>query len=173
MANTYILIEGKTLASAQANVEFTGLGSYSTTYTDLKLSISTRSVSDSGASVLGITLQFNGDTTSGNYTWKRLYGAGSGSGASDSNGNIILSNSDSSTASTFGSADIYVPSAYSGYVKSFSADGVSENNATTAYAILGNGVWASTASLTSIKLIPSSGNFAINSTFYLYGIKNS
>jgi hypothetical protein len=94
-----------------ANVEFTGLGSFSSTYTDLKLSISTRSVSDSGASVLGITIQFNGDTTSGNYSWKRLYGDGS-SAASDSLANIILSNSDSSTASTFGTADIYVPECF-------------------------------------------------------------
>jgi hypothetical protein len=172
MANTYQLIEAQTLGSAVASVEFTGLGSYSSTYTDLKLAISTRSVSDSGASVLGITIQFNGDTTSGNYSWKRLYGDGS-SAASDSLANIILSNSDSSTASTFGTADIYVPNAYSGNYKSFSTDSVSENNTTTAYATLGAGLWSDTSSLTSIKLIPSSGNFAINSTFYLYGISNS
>jgi hypothetical protein len=172
MANTYTLIEAKTLASAASNVEFTGLGSYSTIYTDLKLVISTRSVSDGGASVLGITVQFNGDTTSGNYSWKRLYGDGS-SAASDSLANIILSNSDSSTASTFGTADIYVPNAYSSNFKSISTDSVSENNATTAYATLGAGLWSSTASLTSLKLIPSSGNFAIGSTFYLYGISNS
>jgi hypothetical protein len=75
------------------------LSSFSSTYTYYNYTISTRSVSDSGASVLGITIQFNGDTTSGNYSWKRLYGDGS-SAASDSLANIILSNSDSSTAST-------------------------------------------------------------------------
>jgi hypothetical protein len=66
-----------------------------------------------------------------------------------------------------------VPDAFSGNFKSFSTDSVSENNTTTAYATLGAGLWSDTSSLTSIKLIPSSGDFAINSTFYLYGISNS
>jgi hypothetical protein len=67
--------------------------------------------------------------------------------------NIMVSNSDSSTASTFGTADIYVPNyAYSGNYKSVSTDSVSENNTTTAYATLTLDYGQIPAAITIIKL---------------------
>ena len=169
MANTYTLIASSTVgAGGASSIDFTSIPS---TYTDLLLKVSSRS---SDASVVaGITVQFNSDTTSGNYTWKRLYGDGSSAPGSDSNFNFVLISAANNTANTFGNGEIYISNYAGSSAKSISADSVSENNATNAYAILGAGKWSGTSAITSIKLVISAGNFVQYSTAYLYGIKNS
>jgi hypothetical protein len=172
MATTYTLINKSTLGSSQATVSFTGLGSFSSTYTDLLVKVSARSDS----STTGINIAFNSNTSS--YTMIRLYGTGSGSLASDAGGgSSYVSNTmivDSGyTANTFGNGEIYIPNFSSSNNKSFSVDGVSENNATTALMMFTAGLWSNTDAITSIQLTSNVGNFVSGSSFYLYGIKNS
>jgi hypothetical protein len=77
----------------------------------------------------------------------------------------------SATASTFASADIYIPNYTSSDYKSISIDTVTEKNATDAYMRLTAGLWSNTAAITSIGLnCSASGNFVQYSTFYLYGV---
>lgn len=164
MALQIFKIAEVTVASPQANIEFTSIPSG---YTDLKVLVSGRS----STTTTGIDAIFNGSTSS--YTNKRLYGTG-GSVASDSAATSYISNTmivDSSyTAGAFGNGEIYIPNYTSSNFKSVSVDGVSENNATTALAMITAGLWSNTAAITSILLRPNSGNFATNTTATLYGI---
>lgn len=168
MPNTYTLIEAKTLSSTTASVTFSSIPS---TYTDLVLNVSIRSSSGTP----WLNMRFNGATT--NYSGRRLEGNGStaGSASNSTSGYMTLGimGGSSDTASTFSSHSIYVPNYASANYKSLSTDGVTENNATAAYANLTANLWSDTAAITSILLIPEVGSFVQYSTFYLYGIKNS
>jgi hypothetical protein len=165
MALQLFKIAEVTVATPQANIEFTSIPSV---YTDLKVLVSGRS----STTTTGIDAIFNGSTSS--YTNKRLYATGSGSPTSDSAATSYISNTminDSSyTANVFGNGEIYIPNYTSSNFKSVSVDGVSENNATTALAMMTAGLWSNTAAITSILLRPNSGNFATNTTATLYGI---
>jgi len=166
MANTYTLIEAKTLGSNTASIEFTSIPS---TYTDLCLMASIRT--DRSAVVDDTTFSFN--TSSANFTAKYLVGDGSAA-SSGSNSYYLLTNGNTATSNTFSNHSIYIPNYAGSNNKSFSVDSVSENNATAAYALLTAGLWSQTAAITAIKLQPFYGtNFLTNSTFYLYGISNS
>jgi hypothetical protein len=172
MANTYEIIDKTILGSSQATVSFTGLGSFSSTYTDLLVKVSARSDSNT----TGINIAFNSNTSS--YSMKRLYGVGSGSPASDNGGGSsyisnTMINSSTYTANTFGNGEIYIPNFSSSTNKSISVDGVSENNATEALMMFTAGLWSNTAAITSIQLTSNVGNFVSGSSFYLYGVKNS
>jgi hypothetical protein len=80
----------------------------------------------------------------------------------------------SATASTFGSAQTYIPNYAGSTAKSGSSEGVSENNATTAVATMDAVLWSLTNAITSIKLLPFTGtNFVQYSTATLYGISKS
>ena len=168
MANTYTLIEGKTLGSAVASVTFSSIPS---TYTDIKLVFSARSSFTSDV-VTGCFIRFNSDTTNANYTYKRLYGNGS-AGYSDSSIQSLFINTNNTTANTFTNSEIYISNYISSNAKSSSLDYVAENNATEAYVGLAALTWSGTAAINSITITSGDGNLMINSTFYLYGIKNS
>ena len=166
MPNTFELIQAYTATGSVANIEFTSIPS---TYTDLCLKLSGRL----DAANTAIIIQFNGVTT--NLSSRYLYGGGSGSAASYTDGSNIYTyaNSSSYTTSTFGNSEIYIPNYAGSNNKSVSVDAITENNATGADMALFAGLWASSAAITSIKLLPNSGNFVANSTAYLYGVKNS
>jgi len=172
MANTYTLIEAKTLTTTTTSVTFSAIPQ---TYTDLKVVVSTRG---SDSSPAGLLVTFNGTTTT--YSHRYLLGDGA-SAASGTNAYSIgsasiyagTSDGSSNTASTFSSHDIYIPNYTSSNYKSVSLDSVSENNATTAYPVLTAGLWSTVSAITSISLSFNSGNFVQYSTFYLYGISNS
>jgi len=169
MANTYTLIEAQTLSSSAAGITLGSGGTIPQTYTDLKIVLSVRT--DRAASVDDTIIHFN--TSGANFTNRYLLGDGSGT-SGGSNSYYILTNGATSTASTFSNHEVYIPNYTGSNYKSFSVDSVSENNATAAYALLTAGLWSQTAAITSISLIPTYGpNFVTNSTFYLYGIKNS
>jgi hypothetical protein len=55
------------------------------------------------------------------------------------------------TANTFGNTEFYIPNYTSSNYKSFSVDGVTENNATAAFALYA-GLWSNTAAITSFRL---------------------
>lgn len=175
MATTYTLIDKSILGSNQASVSFTGLGSYSSTYTDLKLVASVRDTSASNYQNAKLT--FNSSTSGYSDRAIRAYGGStvdstSGSGSSI---NLFYETSDSATANTFGTYEIYIPNFSSSNYKSVSIDCVTENNASDAFLGLVAGLWSNTAAITSITVAPLSGsaNLKSGSSFYLYGIKNS
>jgi hypothetical protein len=170
MANTYTLIEAKTLGTTTASVTFSSIPA---TYTDLLLKISSRNNDIYNE----IHFRFNGNTGS-NYSGRNLYGTGSAAVSSSSSSltslqNLTVQSVSTQTANTFGNTELYIPNYTSSNNKSVSADGVQENNATSAQAMLGAGLWAQSAAITSIEAFPSIGSFVTHSTFYLYGIKNS
>jgi hypothetical protein len=170
MANTYTLIEAKTLGTTTASVTFSSIPA---TYTDLLLKISSRNNDIYNE----IHFRFNGNSGS-NYSGLNLYGNGSITQSSSSSSisslqNLTVQSVSTQTASTFGNVELYIPNYTSSNNKSISADGVQENNATSAQTMLGAGLWAQTAAITSIEAFPSIGSFVQYSTFYLYGIKNS
>jgi hypothetical protein len=159
------LIESKTLGTAAASIEFTSIPQDGT---DLVLLFSGRRSVDS----VEVRLQFNGDTGS-NYTTRRLFGGG-GAAASDNSSSTSLPfyavvNS-ASTSNTFSNGQFYIPNYTGSTTKSLSADTVTENNGVEAYTQITAGLWNSTAAITSLKLISSSGNFEIGSIASLYKI---
>ena len=169
MANTYTLIEAKTLGSNTATIAFTSIPQ---TYTDLKLVFSARS-SFTGDYLRGAYLRFNSDTTDGNYSAKRIYINDANTGAnSDSSILSTFVNADGATANIFGNGEIYIPNYTSANYKSASIDSSTENNG-NAKSALAAFLWNNTAAITSITLTPEAGNLVQYSTFYLYGIKNS
>ena len=168
MANTYTFIASSTVSSNTASITFSSIPQ---TYTDLVIKASPRVTAV--ATAWSVLISFNGSTS--NFSSIRLYGAGSGNGASGSSGRYVLAAPGStSTSSTFNNGEIYIPNYTSSNYKSYSSDDVSENNATEAYANLTGGLWSDTAAITSISLTSESPeNLVTNSTFYLYGISNA
>ena len=171
MAATYLLIEGKTLSSNQASVTFSSIPQ---TYTDLKLVLSARA---NGSSNWQIALtQFNTDTTASNYPSIILYGFNSSTGSQTANqwGGGYVPNS-TQTANVFSNTSAYITNySANGISKSVFIDSVAENNSNTmAPQQLSTMRWTGTSPITQIIITPDNGSFVSNSTFYLYGIKNS
>ena len=164
---TYQLISSVTVGSGgAATMTFSSIPA---TYTDLLLKISSRNTSG-GAD--NHRISFNGNTTS--YSFRSLEGNGSTASSINASTRIIgVINGSSSTASTFSNNEIYIPNYTSSNFKSFSADAVSENNATTAYAQLWANLWSNTAAITSIDIDANTLTFAQYTTAYLYGISNA
>ena len=164
---TMTLIETKVLGTAQASIEFTSIPQ---TYTDLLFVASCRT--DRAAIDDPILIQINGGSTAASN--RRLRGSGSAvvSQNSSIDGNYYwFSVGGSSTASTFDNASIYFPNYAGNTNKSFSIDGVGENNATTAFQTITAGLWANTAAITSVKFQSDLGtNLVAGTTISLYGI---
>jgi hypothetical protein len=170
MANTYTLLETVTVGAAGASsVTFSGIPQ---THTDLVVKASARSTS---SGVDNLQVQFNGNATG--YVTRALQGDGSAAGSLvHGQTNIIIAgyvNGTASTASTFTNTEFYISNYTSANFKSISIDATQENNATTAYSFLNAGLWSNTAAITSINIGSPSNAWVANSTFYLYGIKNS
>lgn len=165
MATTYQLISSVTVGSGgAANISFTSIPA---TYTDLKLVLSQRYTS--GGNVVDVVdVTFNSTSPA---TGRVLTGNGASAGSITST-RLGVGNGSASTASTFNNLELYVPNYTSSNYKSFSADSVTENNASDAGANLVAGIWQNTAVITSITL-SGSANMAQYSTAYLYGISNA
>lgn len=162
MPANYVLLGNITLSASTSSVTFSNIPQSG--YTDLKIVISARFDTANTAIKTG----FNGLTT--NLTTRYLYGSGSAASSAAANEIYAYANSSSYTANTFGNSEIYIPNYTSSSAKSVSVDAVTENNATSADMLLAAGLWNNTASITSVTLVPISGNFVANSTFSLYGI---
>lgn len=166
-----IPISTVTVGSGGASaIEFTNIPQ---NYTDLKVVLSGRTTSGFVGNIVDTAvLYFNtnvSDVT--NYTAKSLYGSGSAA-SSDSTKRGGFVTGTSATASTFGTVEFYIPNYTSTTSKSVSIDGVSENNATGAYAGIQAWLWSLTSPVTSIALKPESGgNWQQYSSATLYGIR--
>ena len=169
MANTYTLIEAKTLGSSTASVTFTSIPQ---TYTDLLVKLSVRQDTANA----GLFLRPNSSTT--NLSHKKIYGDGA-SATSDSGSSIfIFCDGNWATSNTFNNSEVYIPNYTSSNYKSVSIDSVAENNSSSAglsFVGLVAALWSDTTAITSLNFVPEGGgaNFISGSTFYLYGISNS
>ena len=172
MPTTFTKIASVTVGSGGASsIDFTSIPS---TYTDLCLKLSARTNESSDRT--NLYLRFNSNAA--NYSYKQLYGNGSSAvsttGSSQAQAYLGVIDGATATSSTFGNAEIYVPSYAASNYKSISFDGINENNATQAFAFLSANLWSDTSAITAVNILPSGGtSFVQYSTATLYGIKNS
>jgi hypothetical protein len=169
MATTFVKI-GSTISVGvlgAANMEWTSIPS---TYTDLAIKISARTNRASIGDYLLIA--FNGSTSS--FTNRILDGNGATASVDTTARAVVIASGATSTSATFGSIDLYIPNYTASNYKVISNEGVSENNATTAFADLNGSIWASTAAINQITLTPNAGTlFSQYTTATLYGISKS
>jgi hypothetical protein len=163
---TYKLIETQTLTTSVASITFSSIPQ---TFTDLKLVFSGRT--SAGTLTLG-NASFNGSAL--NFTSIYLEGTGTTAGSFTDQPRVITAASGASaTASVFGSCELYIPNYTSSAYKSYSADMVSENNATESYQLMFAGLWSDTSAITEIAFT-AQGSRTYNqySSASLYGIEN-
>lgn len=162
-------IASQTLASPTGSIYFTGIPQ---TFTHLQFRIFGKNVGTSGA--FDYTwMQFNGDGGS-NYAYHRLFGDGSSaqSGNGTSSTALYWSEFPTTTGYTnmFGSAilDILDYTNTNKYKTIKNIYGMDQNGVgrTGMYS----GLWQSTAAITSVQFNANSYNYAVGSTFQLYGI---
>ena len=166
MPSTYEPIATTTLVSAQSSVTIGSGGTIPQTYTDLVLVCSTQA----SLSGQGQSLEFNGDTAS-NYSATIMRGNGS-TAVSARVSNVqaaLLSNIAEPPTSGFG---VYIANIQNyNNATTFKTILCRSNNASAGTEAIVN-LWRKTPeAITSIKIAISGGNFAIGSTFTLYGIK--
>lgn len=172
MAITYKAIATVTVGSGGANsIAFTNIPN---TYTDLSLKLSGRTTA---SNVFGTILMKVNDSTS-NYASKFIFSAGSGNiGGGTYGGGAYTLFADiggaNATASTFGSATMYMPNYTSSNTKTWHIDQVSENNGTEAYIILLANAWDNSSAITKIDIYAETGDFAQYSAATLYGISHT
>jgi hypothetical protein len=154
-------------AGGASTIQFTSIPQ---TYTDLKVSLSSRASGTTG------NIQFAPNGSTANRSALVLLNSGSSViSAASSSQPFIFSYAalSSDTSSTFGNISYYIPNYTSSNEKAVSVDGVTENNATTAFAFLSTSLLG-TSAITSISLtLYFGGTFVQYSTATLYGIKNS
>jgi hypothetical protein len=174
MANTFNLISSYTVPSGgMSAIDFANIPQ---NYTDLKVMASLRT---QGNQVWGY---FTFNNTQTGFSNRSAFGVGSGAGQSGQDTTstgyryTLWADGNNQTANTFGSTEIYIPNYAGSTRKSASVQSITENNATAVYTFVLSVLWANTDPITSIQLVPwnsADEPWAQNSSFYLYGIKNS
>ena len=167
MANTFVKIQTVTVGSGgAATIDFTSIPQ---TFIDLLLVASLRRDTAGG----NTWVKFN--STSTNYGALQVFAFGTGFGSSvltnDSQG--PLASESGFTANVFSNCEMYMPNYTSNNYKSSFINSVTENNAATSYHNIMTGLWSNTAAITSMSIVPNSGNLVQYSTATLYGIKSS
>ena len=158
---TYDLIASNVLGTATATVTFSSIPA---TYRDLILV--TTPISASGTQYP--TFRINGDTGS-NYSWVVMSGTGSAAQSFTSSGTSANSTQNAGVGTSAGFIGIYQFLDYSATDKHktilYRSNNPNIGAGTDAFAAR----WANTAAINSIAFT-ASANYAIGSTFYLYGI---
>ena len=160
-------IASTTVETPQSSITFSSIPQG---YTDLLLVNSLRSTNTNS----DLTLQVN--SVSANYSWRQVYGNGSTAASDTLSSQSTLNragrvNGSSTTSNTFSSNQIYIPNYAGSAAKSFSIDGLYEDNATANRMTLIAGLSADTSAISSITLaIDGGGSFTANSTATLYGV---
>lgn len=134
------------------------------TYDGLYLLVSDRS--NRAATNDALIMKLNGTASTG----VRVYG--SGTSATSTANPDPLNDAATATANTFSNIQFHIPNyASTTTYKSWSADGVEENNATSAYQSFTAGLYASNSAVTSIVLEVETGTgFLQYSSATLYGV---
>ena len=174
MANMEVITSVTVGSGGAASVTLTAIGTIPQTYTDLKVLISARSDEAGGTAQSTVfVMSINGVTT--DRTFRNVIGYQGTSLASQSltGGTIGTIPGAAVTASTFNNFEVYIPNYTLSNYKSFSVDGVTENNnASNNELRLTAGLWSQTAAITTLGFTLTGGNIVEGSTFYLYGISN-
>jgi hypothetical protein len=178
MATTYTLIASNTVGSGGASsITFSSIPQ---TFTDLLLKTSLRGdTTNSDIGITGYQTHYTRINNNLSNLHKSLYLTGNGSSASSGSAGLETvwratgSTNSSDTSNTFANSELYIPNYTGSSYKSASADMTGENNGTTSGMQLSAFIFQSTAAVTQIDVLASSGNFVQYSTFYLYGISNS
>jgi hypothetical protein len=171
MPANYVLLEKITVGAGGAtSVTFSGIPQ--TGYTDLVVKISGRTNRNYGEDQF--IVRYSGDST-GNYAYKFLQGYDGTVGQnldSGTNNNILgMISSATSTANSFGNAELYIANYTSSAYKSITADSVAGTAVSPTGMRITSSVWTNTAAITSIFLDAANGTeWLENSTFYLYGV---
>lgn len=168
------LIQSVTVTTNTSPITFSNIPN---TYGDLVIMGSARTGAGSNSSVDVVRIIFNSDTSSSAYSNIRLYQTTdtytSNSSYLNSSG-IGLSAAIGSPSNIFSSFTCYIPNYKSAKQKSYLADGLVENGASSTYQFLWSGKWNQTSTITQIDLYPEYGvHYIANSKFYLYGISDS
>jgi hypothetical protein len=162
-------IQTITVGTAVPSVSFTSIPQ---TYTHLQLRMSVRATNTTDATGTFLQFQFNSDTAS-NYFYHNLKGNGAAVEVGGQSGNVMYMERIAGNNQT---ANVFSPG-----VVDF-LDYANTNKFKTTRSLLGfdangqgqiafdSGLWRSTSGITSISITPQL-NFAVNSTFALYGVK--
>lgn len=167
MALQLFKIADTTVATAQSSITFSSIPA---TYTDLILVTSLRSDNTNS----DLALKVNSVATG--YSWRQVYGNGSTAASDTLSSQTTLNragrvNGSGTTTNTFCSNQIYIPNYAGSTAKSFSIEGLYEDNASANRMTLIAGLSSDTAAISSITLtIDGGGNFVANSTATLYGV---
>jgi len=167
ISNAYVHLS--TIAADQtASVSFSNLNStYGSTYKHLELRLNTANRNG----LKTVSIQFNGDTTSGNYADIALLGTGIGATSTSFGFPYAYIPGANVTANTFGNLSFYIPDYAGSTQKSASVDAIQEDNIAGARQIVQASKWANTAAITRVTIKPNNAsNFAQYSTATLYGI---
>ena len=159
--NTYVALDKITVTgSSVASITFSSIPQ---TYTDLVIVMSASSV---GGGISTDGMQFNGDTAN-NYSSTRLTGNGSAASSDNSSSYGEITNGLTYPGQFVSTYDIMNYSNTTTYKTILTKAAVSQSLHRSAV-----GLWRSTAAITSIKINDRTAtNFAVGSTFSLYGIK--
>jgi hypothetical protein len=166
MPATYEPISTQTLGTATADIFFNSIPQ---TYTDLVLVVTGTSASDSDAG-----FRLNSDNAS-NYSWTELYGTGSSAVSARTSSNTFGRFNTYGGLSTTGRYILIAN--FMNYTNATTFKSVLSRSGNTANSFPGTSayvnLWRKTPEpITSINVLSTSGvNFAIGSTFTLYGIK--
>ena len=159
MPTTYEPIATTTLSSAQSSVTFSSI---SGSYTDLVIVLN--GALSSG--LAGLSVEYNGDTTVGNYSYTRLQGNGTTASSSRATADKAIGFVAQDSCMTIINVNNYSNSTTYKTTLTRTNSNYSSDARTGSYVAL----WQSTAAITSIKLF-ASVNFNSGFTFTLYGIK--
>jgi hypothetical protein len=174
ITSSYESIQTVTLTGTQATIDFTSIPS---TYKHLQIRYIAR---NSAANTDGYqAIQFNGDSTNGNYYFYHfLEGDGTSitAAAGGTNAGILAGRNSgaSASASVFGAGVVdildYTNTNKNKVVRVLAG---SDNNGSGNVLDLSSGFWLNTAAVTSIKLLAGLGgySFVSGTKFALYGIK--
>jgi len=175
--SSYESIATVTVGSGGAsNIEFSSIPA---TYTHLQIRLLAQAVAGSGSGPMSIDIVCNSDT-SGNYSWHRLYGSGSGGGNADNgtstsyaiNG-LIDYNSSVDNIYAGGVIDILDYANTNKYKTLRSLSGYDANG--SGYVAFLSGNWRSTSAINNIKIYTNDRSYTFRqyTTFALYGIKGA
>jgi hypothetical protein len=171
MAATFVLIGSATVSSSVTEVTFSSIPS---TYNDLQIYVSARNTAS--AIVQDLNLSFNGTGTPNTSSYV-LFNPGNSAVTGIFVSNIWAGEmtGNSATATSFSNGSVYIPRykfAEGQRVEDFST---SSNAASAAIGYtIGSAYWNVSSAISNIRIQSTAGTtMSNNSTFYLYGIKNT
>ena len=162
---TYEPIATTTLGSATGTVTFSSI---SQSYTDLIL---ISSIKSNNANTSSLLFEINGVNSGSLYSGTMIYGSGSAKGSNRTSSldyGLILRNGGLSANTAITQPFITHFMNYSNTTNFKTV--ISRNNVDDVVAGIDLCLWRSTAAITSIRIFAQTNDFAIGSTFTLYGI---